>query len=162
MKLTLSKSLFILITLLLSHNVVNAENKHAHKVDAINTTINGVYIGSGEQEILKSLGSPTKTTLGFSEAITKSTKNFYFDGLSAYISENSILNLTCTKNCITDKDIKIGSSRKEVFDAYGKNLEQKNKAMYIFFTPNGYIDAYLVFHFENSVVIKIEFWVDYI
>ena len=112
---------FIFITTLLINNLVNAEQNQFQKVDAHNVTVNGVKLGDGEKDIISALGKPIKTTAGFSEALTKKTKNLYFKGLNIYLSEDAILNLTCKINCITDKGIKIGSKINQVFDAYGTN-----------------------------------------
>ena len=156
------KTITLIIATLLISNVVNAEQKQTLKVDARNMTINGVNLGSGEKEIIKALGKPIKTIVGFSEAITKKTKDLHFKGLHIYLSEDSILNLKCHKKCITNKGIKIGSTIKQVFEAYGTNQEQKDQASYVFWVPEGYIDAHLIFHFKNGVVNKIEYWVNYV
>ena len=153
---------FIFIVILLVNNVVNAEQIPSLKVNARNVTVNGVSLLDGEKEIIKALGEPIKTTVGFSEVFTNKTKNIYFKGLKIYLSEDSILKLTCELNCITNKGIKIGSTMKQVFDAYGTNKEQKYQANYVFLVPEGNLEASLIFLFKSGVVSSIEYWVNYV
>jgi len=166
MKLVNVKIMFLFLSIslvtLLTSNIVNATQRQFSKVDARIVTINSIKLGDREKEIVAVLGKPNKIALGFSEAVTKKTKTLYFYGLTIYLSDDSILNLSCTKNCMTNKGIKIGSSLKQVINAYGKNAIQNNKVSYIFWTPKGYIDAHLVFYFKQGVVIKIEYWINYV
>lgn len=160
--------IFLLLILVLVSSILFvgsyaiADPEFPNKVDARIVTINGIKLGDSEGRIIKKLGKPDKIETGFSEAITKNTKYLHYKGLKIYLTEDEMLNLSCKHSCITDKGIKIGSTIKQVFDAYGVDKDSKDQASYIFWVPEGFIGAYLMFHFENGVVNEIEFWVDYI
>jgi len=159
---TLTSITLVLGTILLISSPASADQDRPARVDARAVTVNGIKLGDSESLIKKKLGNPNKIESGYSEAITKNTKYLYYNGLTIYLADDEMLNLSCAESCITGKGIKIGSTIKQVFDAYGVAENSKEKASYVFWIPGGYIDAYLIFHFKNGVVNKIEYWVDYV
>lgn len=155
--------LSVLLPLLFTVTSAEAEDKRKYLIDPGTTAINGITIASKEREIVSRLGKPKSVENGYSEVLSKPSKDLHYDGIKIYVINGSIYNLSCTaKRCRTDRGVKVGDRKTKVIEVYGLGNKPYAGAERdtLSYPLRGY-DSYLFFIFQNDVVTEIEFWVDY-
>lgn len=160
-----SANVLLLLAVILP-TVVGAEEEYIPSVDVKQVTVNGVRLGSSEDEIVKVLGKPKKIVdHGTDEVMGGKAKTFYYEGIKIYLINQEIFGLECKgSTCITDKGVQIGDERKKVEQAYGPPSAYEktgDRLGYTFKIDDIFIDSSLIFFFKNNRVIRIIYHVDY-
>jgi hypothetical protein len=89
--------------------------------------INGVLWGASEDEARKTLGAPRSVTGPvWEEALGDSATVLEYPGFSVRIVERRVVGLHCTAStCITSDAVRVGATRAEVEQVYGKGKVEK-------------------------------------
>jgi hypothetical protein len=88
--------------------------------------VNGLLWGASEEDVRAALGSPQSASSVWEEALGDSATVMQYPGLSVRMVERRVVGLHCTgQTCITGDAVRVGATRAEVEQVYGKGQEEK-------------------------------------
>ena len=91
--------------------------------------VNGVLWGASEEEVRRLLGAPQGTTTTWEEALGDSATVLEYPGLTVRLVERRVVGIHCTgQNCITGDALRVGATRAELEQVYGKGQEEGSGA----------------------------------
>jgi hypothetical protein len=99
--------------------------------------VNGLLWGASEDEARRLLGAAQSTRATWEEALGDSSTVLEYPGMTVRIVEKRVVGLRCTaQNCITGDAVRVGATRAEVEQVYGKGQEEGTLIAYPFTTDN--------------------------
>lgn len=104
--------------------------------------VGGLLWGSSGDEARQRLGTPQTVKTVWEEALGDSATVLVYPGMTVRLTENRVVGLHCTSTptCITGDAVRIGATRAEVEQVYGKGLEERTGSVtqlaYPFTTDN--------------------------
>ena len=91
--------------------------------------VNGVLWGAPGEEVRRLLGQPQSTTTVWEEALGDSATVLQYPGMIVRLIERRVVGLHCTsQSCITGDAVRVGATRAEVEQVYGKGKEEGSGA----------------------------------
>ena len=88
--------------------------------------INGVLWGASNDAVRQILGPPRSTSTVWEEALGDSATVLQYPGLNVRLVERRVVSVHCTaQTCITGDAVRVGATRGEVEQVYGKAREEK-------------------------------------
>lgn len=110
--------------------------------------VNGILWGASEDDARKLLGAPARTNTVWEEALGDSSTVLEYPGMTVRLVEHRVVGVHCTgQTCITGDAVRVGATRAELEQVYGKGQEEKTG-------PNGQL-AY-PFTTDNSCALRFE------
>lgn len=90
----------------------------------------GILWGAPGEEVRRLLGQPQSEKSVWEEALGDSSKVLIYPDMSVRLSEDRVVGLHCTgsPSCITGDAVRIGATRAEVEQVYGKGQEERSGA----------------------------------
>jgi hypothetical protein len=86
--------------------------------------VNGVLWGAAGEEVRRLLGAPQRTTTTWEEALGDSATVLEYPGMTVRLVERRVVGVHCTsQSCITGDAVRVGATRAEVEQVYGKGQE---------------------------------------
>ena len=87
--------------------------------------VNGILWGAPAEEARRLLGTPQSTQTVWEEALGDSSTVLEYPGITVRIVERRVIGLHCTgQSCITGDAVRVGATRAEVVQVYGKGQRQ--------------------------------------
>jgi hypothetical protein len=91
--------------------------------------VNGILWGASGEEVRGLLGQPQTTNTVWEEALSDSATVLQYPGMSVRLVERRVVGLHCTsQSCITGDAVRVGATRAEVEQVYGKGQEEGSGA----------------------------------
>ena len=155
--------IFTLTITFLPLSSAKAQDLRKFVINPVTTNIIGINIASKRNEIIEILGNPKSINNHYSELTDSPTMTFKYKDIEILIINESIYGLKCSSNqCKTNLGIAVGDTKTDVIKIYGNgnppyDLAGKDSLSYPFIG----LDSYLIFHFEDSRVVEIEYFVDF-
>jgi hypothetical protein len=110
--------------------------------------INGILWGAAEEEVQRVLGAPQSTSAKWEEALGDTAVVLAYPGMTVRTVERRVVGVNCTgQSCITADAVRVGATRAEVEQVYGKGKEERAG-------PNGQL-AYF-FTTDNACALRFE------
>jgi hypothetical protein len=110
--------------------------------------VSGVLWGASEDDAGRLLGAPQTTNTVWDEALGDSATVLQYPGMTVRLVERRVVGVHCSAaTCITGDAVRIGASRAELEQVYGKGQEEKAG-------PDGQL-AY-PFTTDNSCALRFE------
>jgi hypothetical protein len=87
--------------------------------------VNGILWGASGEEARRLLGQPQTTTTTWEEALGDSATVLQYPGMTVRLVERRVVGVHCTsQSCITGDAVRVGATRAEVVQVYGKGQEE--------------------------------------
>ena len=86
--------------------------------------VNGILWGASGEEVRRLLGEPQSSTTTWEEALGDSSNVLQYPGMTVRMVERRAVGVRCTgQSCITGDAVRIGATRAEIEQVYGKGQE---------------------------------------
>ena len=91
--------------------------------------INGILWGAPEEDARRLLGSPQSQTTVWEEALGDSSTVMNYPGMTVRVVEHRVVAMHCTsQSCITGDAVRVGATRSELEQVYGKGQQEGTTA----------------------------------
>jgi hypothetical protein len=99
--------------------------------------VNGILWGAPEEEARRLLGTPQTVNTVWEEALGDSSTVLTYPGITVRAVEHRVVGLHCTgPSCITGDAVRIGATRAELEQVYGKGQPEGSRLAYPFTTDD--------------------------
>lgn len=87
--------------------------------------VNGILWGASEDDARRLLGAPQTSRTVWEEALGDSSSVLEYPGMSVRVVEHRVVGVHCPgQTCITGDAVRVGATRAEVEQVYGKSQEE--------------------------------------
>jgi hypothetical protein len=91
--------------------------------------VNGILWGAPDEDARRLLGAPQSQTTAWEEALGDSSTVMNYPGITVRAVEHRVIGLHCTgQSCITGDAVRVGATRSELEQVYGKGQQEGSAA----------------------------------